>query len=366
MNRGLPAWRTLQLGAAMLVGSLTPASAQEASLYVGAAHAEYADSLSGTAGSTALRLRSYRPLTAFDLQGSLSQFTTGEWAAHVSGSGTQFWRLSSQVAAGLSASGSYADYEGGPWSGFGAGGPMLAISGRTFLVTVGGSIGRTRAIDETTFSTFASAVRGRLAPVRGLTIDAGWFGTRARDTLAFADVTGGISWTAGPFMAAVHAGLRLGDLKDDPWGQARVELRANRHVQLELAAGRYPRDLTGFTDGLFLQGGVRLSIGSASPPVAALPPSPIQVERIDERRVRLRIGFDGTTLELAVAGDFSEWAPVPLQRQPDGSWTVTLALAPGVHTYVLIADGEWTLPDGVDGIDDDFGGTVGVLVIQPQ
>ena len=366
MNRGRPPWRVLPFGAAMLVGSLGSASAQEASLYAGAAHAEYADSLSGTAGSASLRLRSYRPLTAFDLQGSLSQFTTGEWAAHVSGSGTHFWRLSGQVAAGLSASGSYADYEGGPWSGFGAGGPMLAVSGRSFLLTVGGSIGRTRAIDETTFGTFASAVRGRLVPVRGLTLDAGWFGTRAQDTLAFADVTGGISWTAGPIMAAVNAGLRLGDLEDDPWGQARVELRANRHVQLEFAAGRYPRDLTGFTDGLFLQGGVRLSIGSAAPPVVALPPSPIRVVHIDERRVRLDLEFTGTPQELAIAGDFSEWAPVPLQPQPDGSWTVTLALDQGIHTYVLIADGVWTLPDGVDGIDDDFGGKVGVLVVQPR
>ena len=123
-------------------------------------------------------------------------------------------------------------------------------------------------------------------------------------------------------MASVNAGLRVGDLDDDPWGQARIELRANRHVQLELAAGRYPRDLTGFTDGLFLQGGVRLSIGSASPPVVILPSSPVRIERLDEQRVRINLRFDGTPSELAIAGDFSEWAPVPLQPQPDGSWAV--------------------------------------------
>ncbi len=366
MMSSTPPWPVLIVVAALVGSPTSSAHAQEASLYAGAANAEYADSLSGTAGTASLRLRSYRPLTAFDLQGSLSQFTTGEWAAHAGGSLTQFWRVSSVVAAGLSASGSYADYEGGPWSGFGAAGPMLAFSGRSFLLTVGASGGRTRAIDETTFGTIASAVRGRFVPIGGVTLDAGWFGTRARDTLAFADVTAGITWHPGALLVAASGGLRMGDLSDDPWAQVRMEMTLTPQVRLEAAAGRYPRDLTGFTDGLFLQGGLRLAFGAASPARPLLPASPVDIERLDDGRVRLTLQFAATPTKLAIAGDFSAWEPVPLQRQPDGTWTVMLALESGVHTYALIADGVWTLPDGADGIEDDFGGQVGVLVVQPR
>jgi hypothetical protein len=366
MSSSTPPWHVLIVVAALFGSPTAPAEAQEASLYAGAAHAEYADSLSGTAGTASLRLRSYRPLTAFDLQGSLSQFTTGEWAAHAGVSLTQFWRVSRVVAAGVSASGSYADYEGGPWSGFGAAGPMLAFSGRSFLLTVGASGGRTRAIDETTFGTIASAVRGRLVPIDGVTLDAGWFGTRARDTLSFADLTAGITWHPGALLLTVSGGLRMGDLSDDPWGQVRMELMLAPAIRVEAAAGRYPRDLTGFTDGLFLQGGLRVAFGAASPPRPLLPASPVGVTRVDDGSVRLTLQFAATPTELAIAGDFSAWTPVPLRRQPNGDWTVTLALDPGVHTYALIADGTWTLPDGVTGIDDDFGGTVGVLVVQPR
>jgi hypothetical protein len=338
--------------------------AQEISLFAGGAHAKYADSLSGTAGTGSVRIRSYRPLTAFDFQGSLSQFTTGEWAAQVGGNATHFWRLSGTVSGGVAASGSYADFERGAWSGFGTAGPMLAVSGRSFLVTAGASAGATRTIDEAAFATLAGAVRGRIVPVEGLSFDLGWFGTLARETVVFADVTSGITWTAGPLLLAASGAVRVGDLNDDPWGQLRVQVTPRPAFRIEAAAGRYPRDLTGFTDGLFVQAGVRLVFGSASPRQPVLPTTGIVVERTADDAVRLIVRFAGTPSDLAIAGDFSQWDPIPLQRDRDGVWSVILAIPPGVHTYAIIADGTWTLPDDVAGIDDEFGGKVGVLVVR--
>lgn len=66
----------------------------------------------------------------------------------------------------------------------------------------------------------------------------------------------------------------------------------------------------------------------------------------------------------AIAGDFTGWKPVPMQR--DGSrWTYTATLAPGVYHYAFVAeDGTWFVPESVPGRQGDgMGGYVAVLVV---
>jgi len=66
----------------------------------------------------------------------------------------------------------------------------------------------------------------------------------------------------------------------------------------------------------------------------------------------------------AIAGDFTGWKPVPMQR--DGSrWTYAAHLAPGVYHYAFVAqDGTWFVPESVPGRQDDgMGGYVAVLVV---
>jgi len=45
-----------------------------------------------------------------------------------------------------------------------------------------------------------------------------------------------------------------------------------------------------------------------------------------------------TTSSVSVAGDFSDWGALPLDLQPDGTWTSELLLAPGDHAYRFIED----------------------------
>lgn len=47
--------------------------------------------------------------------------------------------------------------------------------------------------------------------------------------------------------------------------------------------------------------------------------------------------------KVLLAGDFTRWLvrPLPLQKQPDGVWTVTTSLAPGTYHYRFFVDGEW-------------------------
>jgi len=50
-----------------------------------------------------------------------------------------------------------------------------------------------------------------------------------------------------------------------------------------------------------------------------------------------------TALSVLLAGDFTHWQSeaIPMKRQKDGIWKVTVPLEPGVHHYRFIVDGQW-------------------------
>ena len=66
-----------------------------------------------------------------------------------------------------------------------------------------------------------------------------------------------------------------------------------------------------------------------------------------------------------VAGDFTDWKPVPMTRSGD-AWTVSIPVEPGVYSYAFVNErGEWFVPDSVPGRrSDGMGGWQAVLVIE--
>ncbi|MGY4706393.1 glycogen-binding domain-containing protein [Candidatus Bipolaricaulota sp. J31] len=71
---------------------------------------------------------------------------------------------------------------------------------------------------------------------------------------------------------------------------------------------------------------------------------------------------------VSLRGTFNDWGEWPMEKQPDGSWAITVCLAPGVYEYKYFIDGQWpkdmsTARGGgpvdfdADGyVDDGFGG----------
>ena len=49
---------------------------------------------------------------------------------------------------------------------------------------------------------------------------------------------------------------------------------------------------------------------------------------------------------VLLSGDFNDWSlrATPMNRQADGHWETTLALAPGRYQYKFVVDGQW-IPD---------------------
>lgn len=105
--------------------------------------------------------------------------------------------------------------------------------------------------------------------------------------------------------------------------------------------------------------GYSLSIGSRPPAMPALAPT------VEAGRIRIRLPLsatDGAT--PSVAGEFSDWKPIPMRRDGDG-WVLEIALASGVYRYAFVnADGDWFVPERYTGrFDDGMGGHMALLVV---
>lgn len=172
--------------------------------------------------------------------------------------------------------------------------------------------------------------------------------------------TGGEAHAAlGPATLGAFAGRWHSDrIRGATWG---VEGRLHALAHTELFAGYRresddPLHWAGERTGWSL--GVTRRLGGRAVP---LPPS--APETRDGRTV-FRIPLVAASEAPSLAGDFTGWIGVPMQREGDG-WTVALALPAGVHRYAFRgADGRWFVPATVPGrTDDGFGGVAAVVVV---
>jgi hypothetical protein len=68
---------------------------------------------------------------------------------------------------------------------------------------------------------------------------------------------------------------------------------------------------------------------------------------------------------VEISGDFNGWHPLPLREARPGVWETTLSLLPGTHRVNLRLNGDrWVAPPGLPTTDDDFNGTVGLVVVR--
>jgi serine protease AprX len=85
-----------------------------------------------------------------------------------------------------------------------------------------------------------------------------------------------------------------------------------------------------------------------------------------------RVSFsyhDDAAATVAIAGDFNEWTPEPLQLVGEGAWrTSRPAPPPGRHRYKLILDGRrWIADPGNEMREPDpYGGSNSVLIVKPD
>ncbi|HSW38531.1 MAG TPA: glycogen-binding domain-containing protein, partial [Acidobacteriota bacterium] len=97
--------------------------------------------------------------------------------------------------------------------------------------------------------------------------------------------------------------------------------------------------------------GVTFRIGGARMPPIAGP------EISSEGNVVIRISVRDATSPPSIAGDFTGWNPVPMERYGN-EWRHSVDLPAGVYRYAFrTADGAWFVPESIPGrTDDGMGG----------
>ncbi len=91
------------------------------------------------------------------------------------------------------------------------------------------------------------------------------------------------------------------------------------------------------------------------------PPSPGELPATASEGVTIFVQFrfhDPDASEVHLAGTFTDWEPRhELRPAGDGSWTVLVPMAPGVHDYAFVVDGtHWEVDPSAPRVDDGFGG----------
>jgi len=83
------------------------------------------------------------------------------------------------------------------------------------------------------------------------------------------------------------------------------------------------------------------------------------------------VGAEGITIvapraaRVEIAADFTDWQPVALAHVDGNRWHLNIVLTPGVYRLnVRLDGGKWIVPRGLTVQDDEFGGRIGLLVVQ--
>ncbi|MGH7701439.1 MAG: glycogen-binding domain-containing protein [Gemmatimonadales bacterium] len=165
------------------------------------------------------------------------------------------------------------------------------------------------------------------------------------------------------------------------YAEATVAVALGGDAALVIGGGRYPTDPTrGTISGRYVSAGVRLRTRSPGRYAPARGPAMVAVAgsnptadgsaaarlelRPDVRgAVRLIVHAPAAT-SVEIAGDFTDWQPLPLQRAAAGRWEGRWHIPPGPHRInVRLDGGPWIVPAGTTPAADDYGGTAGLFLV---
>lgn len=358
--------------------------AVESSLDIGGLALRYADSVNTTAAAITPRLAADWGSAIAEASGTLSQFTTRGWSAQGALSAAFF----TPVARGLLAE--LGGFTGGSARRDGTRTGETLANGRVHLMHAAGEAfigaGAGRTWDGTLWrSLILGEVGGSVTYANSeavLTLSP----VLINDSIGYTDTQLSLSLTRDRLDLGALIGARFGDRVTNvgtnarSWGSLSVIAWMTRSVGIAVSGGTYPIDPTqGFPGGRFVSLSLRLATGRnrLSKPVSVLQPlseteataagavvSGFVAERTAPGIVTLRVNSE-RALVVEVSGDFTNWVPVRLERSPNGWWSTALPISPGKYQMNLRLDGgKWVVPPGLLSIADEFGGSVGLLVVE--
>jgi len=190
----------------------------------------------------------------------------------------------------------------------------------------------------------------------------------------WSDLEARIGWTASRFSLDGHFGLqpKVATTPRSLWARAAATMILAPRLALVASGGMQPSGVwLGTPSSRFLSLGLRVTpatlVRPAPPPFVRPSASSFSIRREagDSASASFVVSVrvpDARAVELS--GDFNGWKAVALHESQPGLWETTLTLAPGTHRLNMRVNGDrWVAPPGLATTDDDFNGTVGLLVV---
>jgi hypothetical protein len=248
---------------------------------------------------------------------------------------------------------------------------------------LGGLTGRT-SYGENSRAIFGGEA-GAWARISDLSLSASASRTGIGDT-SWTDLEAFARWNLAGFTMDAASGARVlsNGAGSGVYAELSVSTALNDRFDLVAAAGRYPTDpVRGSIAGRYASLSLRASLVNSNraryirpataPPLASgtddAPVTAMFIQPVSSGRFELAITAPGAS-RVEIMGDFTDWEPVVLapsdsSRARGGRWTLTWEMSRGVpRVNVRIDGGPWLVPAGTTPAPDDFGGKVGLFVVE--
>jgi hypothetical protein len=352
---------------------------------VGAAALRYADTLNTGAAAITPHVLLDWGLGFVDATGTYSQFTAGGWSTQAALSASRFISVADGffVEVGGFAGGS--SHNDGTRTG------EVLANGRLHFTRAGGELFFGGAGGQTWDGGAWSAV---FLGEAGASIGAGprtalftISPAMVNDSIKYADAQASFSLMRERLDLGALLGIRFGDQltasagNTKSWANVTAVGWMTPRLGVAVSGGTYPIDPTqGFPGGRFVSLSLRIATGRQGARQSNTQPSPgssrpnnlvpvlldFSAERDRQGLVTLKVNSPRAQ-RVEISGDFTNWVPVLLDpvSATTGIWSVALPIRPGKYEMnVRVDGGEWLVPPGLLSMVDEFGGSVGLLVIE--
>jgi hypothetical protein len=185
------------------------------------------------------------------------------------------------------------------------------------------------------------------------------------------DVGFGMSWTHRAIGVNASAHVAVGNRMESSAPASDVELTYRitpRLATLANLATRGSIPALGVPSRRFVTLGVRIH-GASAPRIVpnasdATTAAVFHVVRRNADSISIVVRAPGAS-SVDVAGDFSHWNAIPLRRGEDALWRAVVRADVGPHQISMRVDsGRWAAPPGLPPVPDEFGASVGLLVVK--
>jgi hypothetical protein len=375
------------LTAILFVARASHAQKVESTLDIGGAALRYADTLSTGAATITPHLIADWGSGFIEASGTYSQFTSGGgWSAQGFLSASRFIPASRGFFAEVGGFAGGSTHNDGTRTGeaIANGRLHLARDKSEFFLGFGGG----RTWDGVAWR---SLLLGEVGNSIGSGPTSALFSispTMVNDSIKYADAQASLFWKGEAVDLGAMLGFRLGNqlttlnANVKSWASASVVFWMTPRIGVALGGGNYPVDPTqGFPGGRFVSLSLRLTQGrhlgqqaseqagqeSRLPELAASTTPGVTgfaASRGVGDAVTLRVNApDARSVE--VNGDFTNWVPAQLAPAGGGWWSSYFPIKNGKYQMnIRVNGGQWIVPPGLLSMVDEFGGTVGLLVIE--